>query len=114
MRPARKTVAVRTAPQPTEAPPATDAMERARAAYATGNEALFAGDSDAAIQAYLQVLELSPTFAFGQRGLGLAYAQKGDNAAAVKALREYLRLAPKAKDVPLIKKRIRALQTAKR
>jgi tetratricopeptide repeat protein len=113
VRPSRKTVAVRTALPPAAPAVEPDTMERARTAYAEGNDALFAGDSDAAIKAYKEVLELSPTFAFGQRGLGLAYAQKGDNAAAVKALREYLKLEPKAKDVPLIKKRIRSLQAAK-
>ena len=113
VRASRKTVAVRTASPPAAPAVEPDTMERARAAYAAGNDALFAGDSDAAIKAYQEVIELSPTFAFGQRGLGLAYAQKGDNAAAVKALREYLKLEPKAKDVPLIKKRIRSLQATK-
>jgi len=113
MRASRKTVAVRPAPPPAAPAVEPDAMERARTAYAAGNDALFAGDSDAAIKAYQEVIELSPTFAFGQRGLGLAYAQKGDNAAAIKALRQYLKLEPKAKDVPLIKKRIRSLQATK-
>ena len=79
-------------------------------AYDTGNQALFAGDSAAAIRAYRQVLGYVPTYAPGFRGLGLAHAQQGDIGAAIMALRTYLSLAPSARDVALIKKRIAILQ----
>jgi tetratricopeptide (TPR) repeat protein len=86
------------------------AVEQARAAYATGNESLFAGDFDAAIESYRQAIGFAPSYAAGHRGLGLAYAEQGDTAAALKAFRTYLSLAPHAKDVALIKRRIAGLQ----
>jgi hypothetical protein len=79
---------------------------RARAAYNAGNQALFAGHSDAAIRAYRQALSAAPTFPPGFRGLGLAYAQKGDNNLAIMALRTYLHMAPRARDATIIKQRI--------
>jgi hypothetical protein len=87
-------------------------IARARVAYDAGNQALFSGDSAAAIRAYRQVLGYAPTYAAGFRGLGLAHAQEGDIGAAVMALRTYLSLAPRARDVALIKKRIAILQAA--
>nr|MBA3452536.1 hypothetical protein [Deltaproteobacteria bacterium] len=81
---------------------------KARAAYTTGNQKLFAGDANGAIVAYRQVIALGS--ASGYRGLGLAYAQQGDTANAVAAFKKYVQMSPTAKDVPLIKKRIAALQ----
>jgi hypothetical protein len=110
---APKTVAARSAPHnETAVEPAT--VDRAREAYNAGNEALFAGNSDDAIRSYREAIDVSPTLAFGHRGLGLAYAQKGDRTAAIAAFREYLKLAPHAKDAALIRKRIAGLQTAQR
>jgi hypothetical protein len=86
--------------------------ERARAAYNEGNHALFEGNSDAAIRAYRQALSAAPTFPPGFRGLGLAYAQKGQNGLAIMSLRTYLTKAPHAKDAALIKQRIAALQSS--
>jgi hypothetical protein len=106
-----RTVALQ--PAPHEEPESTEdepAIARARGAYDAGNQALFAGDSAAAIRAYRQVLGYAPTYAAGFRGLGLAHAQQGDIGAAVMALRTYLTLAPHARDVALIKKRIAILQ----
>jgi hypothetical protein len=108
---AHKTVAARAAPH-ADAAGDPGSVDRAREAYNAGNEALFAGNFDDAIRSYKEAVEVSPTHAFGYRGLGLAYAEKGDNAAAIAALREYLRLAPHAKDVALIRRRISGLQTA--
>lgn len=83
---------------------------RARAAYAEGNQRLFSGDPAGAIGAYHRALVDYPSYVAGYRGLGLAYAQQGDKARALDAFRTYLRLVPRAKDVPLIKKRIALLQ----
>lgn len=88
------------------------ATARARAAYNAGNQALFVGDSDAAVRAYRQALSAAPTFPPGFRGLGLAYAQKGQNGLAIMSLRTYLTMAPHARDAALIKQRIAALQAS--
>ena len=105
-----KTVA--TATDPTTAKPAIDGstLANTRTAYNTGNQRLFAGDTAGAITAYRQALALSPGYAAGYRGLGLAYAQQGDKAKALQAFKTYLSAAPGAKDVALIQKRIATLQ----
>ena len=92
-------------------PPGGDAGDKsdtARAAYATGNQKLFAGDPNGAIVAYRQVIAMGS--ASGYRGLGLAYAQQGDKQNAIAAFKKYVQMSPTAKDVGLIKKRIAALQ----
>jgi len=103
--------------QAREAKPVTDApkddqaaISRARTSYAAGNTRLFAGDADGAIANYKQALAYYPAYVAGYRGLGLAYAQKGDKAAATKALRTYLNAVPNAKDAAIIRKRIQTLK----
>ena len=86
------------------------AISKARTSYAAGNTRLFAGDADGAIKNYKQALGYYAGYVAAYRGLGLAYAQKGDNAAASKALRTYLGSAPGAKDAPIIKKRLATLK----
>jgi regulator of sirC expression with transglutaminase-like and TPR domain len=114
VRKAAKALAVRPVAREEPADPVEDepSLSRARVAYDAGNQALFAGDSAGAIRAYRQVLGFVPTYAAGFRGLGLAHAQQGDVGAAIMALRTYLTLAPQARDVGLIKKRIAILQAA--
>jgi tetratricopeptide (TPR) repeat protein len=85
------------------------AIAKARTSYAAGNTRLFAGDADGAIRNYKQALAYYPAYVAGYRGLGLAYAQKGDHAGAAKALRTYLAAAPNAKDAAIIKKRLSTL-----
>jgi tetratricopeptide (TPR) repeat protein len=97
-----------TKPSPPDDDGAT--LEKARTAYADGNQHLFAGDLAGAIDAYQQALAIEPTFFAGYRGLGLAYAQQHEVAKALQAFRKYVGSAPTAKDVPLIKQRIVALQ----
>jgi regulator of sirC expression with transglutaminase-like and TPR domain len=86
------------------------AVARARTAYITGNQKLFAGDVDGAIAAYRQSLSLYPGYVGGYRGLGLAYAQRGDTAQALAAFRTYVAAVPNARDIALVKKRIARLQ----
>ena len=86
------------------------AIARARAAYLGGNRKLFAGDVAGAIAAYQESLALYPGYVGGYRGLGLAYAQRGDRENALAALQTYVTTVPSAKDVGLIKKRIARLQ----
>jgi hypothetical protein len=87
------------------------AIARARNAYLSGNDKLFAGDATGAIAAYHEALDLYPGYVGGYRGLGLAYALLGDNKKAIDALKSYVTAAPGAKDAPLIKKRIARLLT---
>jgi hypothetical protein len=82
------------------------AIGRARLAYLAGNQRLFAGDPDGAIAAYRRALIQYPGYVGGHRGLGLAYAQRGDDARALEAFTTYVTLVPGARDVALIKKRI--------
>ena len=94
---------------PTE-PEDAAAVARARAAYASGNQRLFAGDPAGAIHGYRQALADYPNYVASYRGLGLAYAQQGDKTHALAAFATYLRIVPGAKDVPLIRKRIALLR----
>jgi hypothetical protein len=86
------------------------AIARARSAYLGGNQKLFAGDVDGAIEAYHRALAMYPGYVGGYRGLGLAYAQRGDTQKSLEALTTYVTTVPNAKDVPLLKKRIARLQ----
>ena len=60
----------------------------------------------------LPALAAYPGYVAGYRGLGLAYAQAGDRTAALDAFKTYVKLAPTAKDVELVQKRIRNLSIA--
>ena len=86
-----------------------DSLARARADYAAGNQHLFAGETDEAIAQYRNALTAYPNYVAGYRGLGLAFAQQGDRPAALKAFKTYVKLAPAAKDLALIEKRIERL-----
>ncbi|HEU4730306.1 MAG TPA: tetratricopeptide repeat protein, partial [Kofleriaceae bacterium] len=104
--------------RPSEPPPPSlvaqaeedPAIGRARTAYSEGNQRLFLGDSEGAIRAYRQSLELYPGYVGGYRGLGLAYSQRGDRPSALAAFRAYVAAVPNARDVALIRKRIAQLQ----
>jgi tetratricopeptide (TPR) repeat protein len=103
---AREGKAVVSAPQSDQA-----AIQKARSAYASGNQRLFAGDAGGAIKFYRQSLGFYPGYVAGYRGLGLAYAQQGDKGKALQALRMYVASVPTAKDAALIRKRISSLQS---
>ncbi len=60
-----------------------------------------------AVSAYRKALSVYPSYAAGYRGLGLAFAQLDDKSSAIAAFKTYVKLAPTAKDVALIQKRIR-------
>ena len=91
----------------------TAAVGAARITYFSGNRRLYAGDAEGAIRLYRQALGMYPGYVAGYRGLGLAYAQKGDRANALRAFRTYIGAVPNAKDVALIRKRIAGLQRRK-
>jgi len=102
----KKPVVVDYDKKPDPTPDQDEALTRARADYATGNRHLFAGETAAAIVSYRQALAAYPNYVAGYRGLGLAFAQQGNKASALDAFKTYVKLAPTAKDVALIKKRI--------
>jgi cytochrome c-type biogenesis protein CcmH/NrfG len=86
--------------------PSEEDYRRANEAYERGNAKLFQGNSAEAIAAYDQALRLNPKDPAIHRGLGLAYAQSGKSAEAIKHLKLYLKAAPKATDRAIIEKRI--------
>jgi len=98
----RMQVASRAAPSPSD-------EGEARATYERGNALLFAGDPAGAVAAYRKAVQLAPADSIGYRGLGLAYEQKGETGAALRALRKYLKLAPGAADREIISRRIARL-----
>lgn len=98
-------------PPPEDAPAEeAEAIAKARASYATGNQRLFAGDPAGAIRAYRESLNDYSGYVAAYRGLGLAYTQQGEKTRALQAFRTYVGLVPNARDVELIKKRIASLQ----
>jgi outer membrane biosynthesis protein TonB len=103
--PARRKVAAKAAAPVKAAAPHGDPRE----AYERGNRLLFAGDLPGATAAYREAVELAPNDPIGYRGLGLARAQQGEMAGAIRALRRYLKLAPEARDRALIARRIQLL-----
>lgn len=87
------------------------AIARARTAYVLGNQKLFSGDAAGAIDAYRQSLSIYPGYVGGYRGLGLAYALRGEDKKALDAFQTYVTAAPGARDIALIKKRMARLQS---
>jgi regulator of sirC expression with transglutaminase-like and TPR domain len=59
---------------------------------------------------FKEAQRLDRSYAPSLRGLGLAYAQKGDKKAAISAFEKYLRAAPKAADAPVIRQKIADLK----
>ena len=106
----RKPVVVDYDKKPVSSPLDDDqALAQARAIYSIGNQHLFAGEGRDAITEYRKALAIYPSYAAGYRGLGLAFTQLDDKPSAVAAFKTYVKLAPSAKDVALIQKRIRNL-----
>jgi regulator of sirC expression with transglutaminase-like and TPR domain len=79
-------------------------------AYQRGNARLFQGQTADAIKDFEEALDKNPKDPAIQRGLGLAYAQLGNAADAVRHLKAYLKAAPKANDRALVEKRIEQLR----
>jgi ribosomal protein S15P/S13E len=88
------------------AKPATNQAQEAAEAYQRGNAKLLSGALPEAIAAFSEALKLNPKDAQSQRGLGMAYAQAGNAAKAVRHLKLYLKASPNAPDRALIEKRI--------
>ena len=110
-RPAVEPVVPRPENKPAEvaastAKPATNKAQEAADAYQRGNAKLLSGALPEAIAAFSEALKLNPKDSQSQRGLGLAYAQAGSAAKAVRYLKLYLKASPNAPDRALIEKRI--------
>jgi len=104
--PRARKVALRTPVAKRSAAPPPAERTDPRPAYERGNALLLAGDGKAAITAYREAVKSAPSEPIGFRGLGLAYEQQGETAAAIRALRRYLKLAPAAPDHEIISRRI--------
>ena len=91
---------------PPAAKPATNKAQEAAEAYQRGNAKLLSGALPEAIAAFSEALKLNPKDPQSQRGLGMAYAQAGNAAKAVRHLKLYLKASPNAPDRALIEKRI--------
>ena len=85
-----------------------------RTPYEHGNALLFAGDGKGAIAAYREAVKSAPSDPIGFRGLGLAYEHEGETAAALRAFKRYLKLAPDAADRSIIQRRIERLAKKKK
>ena len=85
---------------------ATNKPQEAAEAFQRGNAKLLSGATAEAIAAFSEALQLNPKDAQSRRGLGLAYAQAGSAAPAVRHLKLYLKASPNAPDRALIDKRI--------
>ena len=94
----------------TSGKPTEDDYRRANEAYQRGNTKLFQGNSAGAIADFDEALNLNPKDPASHRGLGLAYAQSGKSAEAIKHLKLYLKASPKANDRAIIEKRIDQLR----
>jgi len=90
--------------------PSEDDYRRANEVYERGNAKLFQGNTADAIADFNQALNLNPKDPAIHRGLGLAYAQSGQSADAIKHLKLYLKASPKATDRAIIEKRIAQLR----
>jgi len=99
------------ATKPAAGSPTEINYERANEAYQRGNAKLFQGNTADAISDFNRALQLNPKDPAIHRGLGLAYAQSGNSAEAVKHLKAYLKAAPKANDRAIIEKRIDQLRS---
>jgi len=96
-------------PEKTQVPaaePVPNKTQAATEAYQRGNAKLLNGAPAEAIVAFSEALKLNPKDAQSQRGLGMAHAQAGNAAQAVRHLKLYLKASPNAPDRALIQKRI--------
>ncbi|MBL8627576.1 MAG: protein kinase [Myxococcales bacterium] len=84
--------------------------DKAAALSQAGLKKVMGGDANGAIASFQAALRADRSYAPAQRGLGLAYEKKGDKARAARAFREYLALAPNARDAAQIRARLEKLK----
>jgi tetratricopeptide (TPR) repeat protein len=83
--------------------------KRALALVDRGDGALEKGRPEAAVSSFLTALDLDPKLAEAHRGLGMAYALQGNDAAAKREYQRYLADAPGATDAADIRAAINEL-----
>ncbi|MBK9034445.1 MAG: protein kinase [Myxococcales bacterium] len=91
-------------------PPVAPDPAKAAALAQAGLQKVMSGDTRGAIASFQAALRADHGHAPAQRGLGLAYEKQGDKARAARAFREYLRLAPNARDAAQIRARLEKLK----
>ena len=95
-------------PSPNKKPKRSRASA-ARALYKQGIDLFVAGKLSQARDKFRASLRVNSRYAQAHRGLGLVFERMGKKKSAAKAYREYLRLAPKARDAKRIRSRLAAL-----
>jgi len=70
---------------------------------------LHKGDTDAAIDRFLDAIKLRPNYALPRLLVAEAYEKKGDKASALKYYKEYLQVFPSAPDAKKVQKKIEKL-----
>lgn len=80
------------------------------ATFKAGQAEFLRGDAKAALATFRKITEAKPGFAPAWRGSALALERLGQKAAAARALRRYLKLAPQAGDAAQIKARLERLE----
>lgn len=91
------------APAPERLTPA-QRRKRAEAAYAKGRTAYMQGDFRGSIRHFQRAVSADASFAKGHRAIGLAYRELGDRPRSDRALRAYLKTAPRAPDAKVIRR----------
>lgn len=80
------------------------------ATFKAGQAEFLRGDARAALATFRKITSASPGFAPAWRGAALAHERLGQKAAAAKALRRYLKLAPRASDADQVRARLERLE----
>ncbi len=75
-----------------------------------GTYYLHKGDTDAAIDRFLDAIQLRPTWAQPRLLVAEAYEKKGDKASALKYYKEYLQVFPTSPNAKKIQKKIEKLE----
>lgn len=88
--------------------------KRALTALQQGHQAVLDEKHDAAIARYKQALSLEPNLASAERGLGIAYAAKGDRRTAIVHYQRFIELEPDTLEAAKIKAIIRDYRKRRR
>ena len=89
-------------------------QKRALTALQDGHQAVLDDAPDRAIRHYQEALRLDPSLASAERGLGIAYAARGDRDRALKHYRRFVELEPDGLEAAKIKGLIRDYVKEKR